>query len=289
MTAEAQGSRKPQSWRLNMPIAGSMRQFIRENSQTQFASLLAAIAEKYLRAYYNEDFYDFDHNGERFALETFARWWGDQPLSIWDIGANDGGWAELAHAQFPQAIIQSFEILGPVADRYEARLSGDWARLHRKGLSDRVGQVEVTWNRECDEASSITIRRTGAPGGNFASVLAPISTVDMEIAAGLPVPDLVKIDTEGHDAAVIRGAKTLLSARRGPSMIQFEYGETWLPGKETLEEVHALLSEAGYRVGRLHPRHVAFSEYAYTDDHFRMGNVIAAKPADLVEALSGIK
>jgi FkbM family methyltransferase len=267
--------------------AGSyVRQVIRERRRAAPIRLLALASEKFLRAYYNEDFYKFDYNGEGFALSTFARWCDGKPV-IWDVGANKGQWAAHTHQLIPGSTIHSFEILPPIADEWEARL-GQTAgvHLHRVGLSDQAGSTEVTWNRACDVASSINIRRHGGPGGDFMSVTCPISTIDTMISDGLPAPVLLKIDTEGHDAAVLRGARRLLDSAQAPAMIQFEYGNTWLPAGETLEKVQEMLEGCGYKVGRLYPNHVGFKRYEYNDDQFRMGNMIAAKPPELVSALA---
>lgn len=273
-------------WRLS-DHGAALRQAIRAGRRSGPVRLMATMAAKFLRAYYNEGFYTFEQNGEAFALDTFAAWWGATPLTVWDVGANDGGWAEAAHGALPRASIHSFEIVPAIATAYRERINGaPWSHLHALGLSDRADQVEVTWNRECDSTSAIAIRQSGVPGGDYARLTCPVSTIDCEIARGLAAPDLLKIDTEGHDAAVLRGARELLDGPGAPQMIQFEYGDTWLPSHETLEDVQGLLEAAGYRVGRLYPNHVAFKAYAYGDDHFRMGNMIAARDPRLVSALA---
>jgi FkbM family methyltransferase len=266
---------------------GFLRQIIRERRRDAPVRLLARASEKFLRAYYNEDFYRFDDNGEAFALSTFARWCDGRPV-IWDVGANSGQWAAHTHQLIPGSTIHSFEILPPIAEAWQARLGKTaGVTLHPLGLSDKAGTTEVTWNRDCDVASSITIRRHGGPGGDFMSMVCTVSTVDAMIADGLPPPALLKIDTEGHDAAVLRGARGLLESARAPAMIQFEYGSTWLPAGETLEQVQEMLEGYGYRVGRLYPTQVGFKRYEYHDDQFRMGNMIAARPPELVAALAG--
>lgn len=275
-------------WRLESGPARALRQSIRQNRRAAPLRFLASICEKYLRAFYNEGFYEFDSNGESFALRQFGSWLADRPVTVWDVGANAGEWAELAKDALPQALVHSFEILPPIAEAYAERLKGaEWAHLHRTGLSDEPGEVHVTWNRDCDSTSSIAIRTTGVPGGRYEEVICPVSTADLLINAGLPAPQLLKIDTEGHDAAVLRGARGLLFGDAAPAMIQFEYGETWIPGRETLEATQRLLEDAGYRVGRSYPDHVDFKRYTYADDHFRMGNMIAAKPPKLIALLAG--
>lgn len=273
-----------------MPAGSLIRQFIRERRRAQPLRLVAQASEKFLRAYYNEDYYKFDLNGEGFALATFAAWFKarcDARPVIWDVGANSGQWAAHTHQMIAGSTIHSFEILPPIADAFEARLvATEGVQLHRMGLSDEARTIEVTWNRDCDVASSINIRRHGGPGGDFQSMTCTVSAIDTKIAEGLPAPALLKIDTEGHDAAVLRGASQLLASDQAPAMIQFEYGNTWLPARETLERVQEYLEACGYTVGRLYPNHVGFKRYEYNDDHFRMGNMVAAKPPALVAALA---
>lgn len=266
---------------------GVVQQVIRDHRRRWPARVVASAAEKYLRAYYNEDFYNFDRNGEGFAMRTFARWCGQESPVVWDVGANHGQWALAAAKTVSGARIHSFEIVPDVAEAFEKRVSGMGSiEIHRIGLSDTPGEVAVTWNRDADMTSSIAYRNTDKFGTDLATVTCPVSTVDRMIQDGLPAPVLLKIDTEGHDAPVLRGARGLLASGDAPAMIQFEYGETWLPARETLEQTHRLLEEAGYAVGRLFPDHVAFKAYEYADDNFRMGNMIAANDPELIALLS---
>jgi FkbM family methyltransferase len=273
------------SWRIGSAGA-TLRQVIRANRRSPPLRFIARVAEKYLRAWHNESFFEFDRNGEAFALRQFARWQATRPLVVWDVGANDGSWATLARRMLPSAQIHSFEILPPIADRYTERMArAEWATLHRIGLSDRVGTTQMSWNVGRDDTSSLAMRPTEARGGEVRQVEVGVSTIDAMLGGGLPPPDLLKIDTEGHDAAVLRGAAGLLKGPDAPAMIQFEYGDTWLPPAETLERAQRQLEEAGYRLGRLFPDHVGFKAYEYTDDHFRMGNMIAVKQESLMRLL----
>ncbi|GMN03281.1 FkbM family methyltransferase [Erythrobacter sp. MTPC3] len=240
--------------------------------------MLADISTKYLRAYYNEGFYEFAENGESFALRTFAEWAGNNVGVIWDVGANDGGWATEAVGFFPEAKIHSFEIVPTIADTFEKQFSSNPnVALHRFGLSDHECTVDVSYNVKYHSTSSINYRATDEFGTDIKTVECSVKTIDAVIARGLAPPVLLKIDTEGHDLSVLRGGKQLLTSGNAPAMIQFEYGETWLPANETLENCSRLLTEAGYRLGRLYPTHVEFKDYGYEDDHYRMGNMIAVR------------
>ena len=98
---------------------------------------------------------------------------------------------------------------------------------------------------------------------------------------------LLKIDTEGHEAAVLRGCAGLLAGPGAPAMIQLEYGDTWIPARESLYAVQPWLESFGYSIGRLFPDRVAFKHWERGDDHFRMGNMVAVRDEELQALLAG--
>lgn len=60
------------------------------------------------RGYENVN-YDFHENGERFVLQTLKKQLRIQ--TVFDVGANRGGWSRIASGIFPEAQIYAFEIL----------------------------------------------------------------------------------------------------------------------------------------------------------------------------------
>jgi hypothetical protein len=75
--------------------------------------------------------------------------------------------------------------------------------------------------------------------------------------AGLEQLALVKIDTEGHDLAVLRGARDLFASQR-ISVAQFEYNHRWIYARCYLRDAFELFEPLGYRVGKLTPAGVEF-------------------------------
>lgn len=270
-------------------ISRQIRQAIRDNRRSPFVRSIASGCEKFLRAWHNDGFFEFQSNGERFVLDTFASWWGPaRPIEVWDVGAHLGEWAEEVHGRIPAAKVTSFEILPPIASGLTSRLGGqDWIDIKTLGLSDRAAQVEVTWNHEHDSTSAIA-PRVGSRwfAGDAERVVCSVTTVDSLLATGAPPPGLLKIDTEGHEAEVLHGAAALLSGPHAPVLIQFEYGETWIPARSLLHDQQTMLEEFGYAVGRVYPNHVHFKRYDYSDEHFRMGNMVAVRDKELQRLLS---
>ncbi len=246
----------------------------------------ARLAARFLNAYHYTGMYDFATNGESFALRTFARFAPENPV-IWDVGAHHGEYAAEAHEILPRAAITSFEILPHIAKAARRKVTGDWFTLREIGLSDAPGSVDVVWNRRADTTNAIAPMDNGFfAHDDLETVSCPVGTIDGLIAEGAPPPHFLKIDVEGHEPAVLRGAAALLEGADAPSMIQFEYGMTWIGASNVLYDTQRRLEHAGYAVGRLFPDHVAFKDYGWADDDFRMGNMIAVRDRGLRDALS---
>ena len=268
-------------------VLSRIRQFIRENRRLAPFRWAGAAAEKYLHAYYNEAFYDFRRNGELFALRTFSSWWGDSAAVVWDVGANCGQWVTEAAAILPSANFHAFEILPSVREQLKIQtMSLKNVQAHDVGLSDAAGEIIVHLNRDDDSTSSVA-PRLGSPYFQRETIPVPCEVITAdEMAQRIPAPDLVKLDVEGHETAVLRGAQHLLASPTAPAMLQIEYGETYIPSGSTLRALYDLVEPHGYAIGRLYPNHVDFRPYAYEQDNYRMGNLIAAKPTDLRRLLA---
>ena len=262
-------------------IAAKLRQIIRENRRSAPLRLIAKACEKYLRAWYNEGWWEFESNGEAFVLSRFNEWAHGRKVVIWDVGAHHGEWAEAAHKLVPSATIHSFEIIPELASRIT---DTDWLSTHTYGLSDAEDIVDVHWNKMYDTTSSISPRH-GTPGFEDDCIIQCKVKPGDQLVAELGSPDFIKIDVEGHEASVLGGLHQTLHGANAPRLIQFEYGTTYVPSGSTLREIYTLLPS--YSIGRLFPNYVDFKSYDYFDEHFRMGNMIATRDQALQRLLGG--
>jgi FkbM family methyltransferase len=261
--------------------------FIRAHRKARFFQLMGKVSERYLWAWSNEDNWDFPRNGERFALQRFAQWWGDRPLLVWDVGAHHGEWATEAHGELPTARIVSFEMI-PQTHQGLVKAMGDkhWSVQVDAGLSDQPGIATACFNQKFDTTSALNPRLGDQLYDDkfLVDVECRLIRGD-DYAREHGVPNLLKIDTEGHEVAVMRGCREFLSGPNAPEMIQFEYGKTYLPTGSTLKQVYDILAPAGYKIGRLYPDQVGFRDYDWSADDFRMGNCIAVKSPELAALL----
>src|SRR3954468_16629026 len=103
---------------------------------------------------------------------------------------------------------------------------------------------------------------------------------------GLDHIDLLKIDAEGYDLHVLRGAQRLLKEQR-IDVIQFEYGEAWPYAGSTLSAAYQLLEGAGYQVFALKGEQLVKVDYQLYGEYFRYTNFVAARPAIATDLMNG--
>jgi FkbM family methyltransferase len=239
---------------------------------------IAHQCERVLEGYYNQNHWDFETNGEARIVAAVAEDRRDGNLVVLDVGAHGGDWTSAVLKARPDADVYCFEIVpgtrAALRDRFRAHAN---VRICEFGLSSAPGEVAVYREIPMDMTATISRRPSTS---DAASMLCKVETGDAAVAQlALARIDLLKIDVEGHEVDVIRGfERTLGSDRLRPALVQFEYGSTFIPGRNTLQQVYELLGPKGYVIGRLYPDGVDFKPYLVADDHFRMGNYIAAQP-----------
>ena len=158
--------------------------------------------------------------------------------TVWDVGSNWGYFALYAcsHPQF-HGKVHAFE---PIAATFHDLQN----TVQQAGLADRV---------ECHSfalGEHGGISRTTLPDGVHSGLSALTDDgagerVEVRAADSLdiPDPDVIKLDVEGFEAAVLRGARRVI-ARAKPMIIM----ESWLgPIQQTLEPLR-VLEELGYRL-----------------------------------------
>lgn len=240
-------------------------------------------ARRYVAAYENVN-YDFRVNGEAYVLQKLA----ECGMSvIFDVGANRGEWTRLAIATNPGARIHSFEIVPSTFALLKDAVSGlEGVTLNNVGLNDRAGTCEILVSQAKDTHSTMVSTTIGR-NSEFKPISVNCITGDDYCAANdVQHIDLLKIDVEGAEPAVLRGFSKMLSSGK-ISVIQFEYTEINIDSRYLLKDFYAVLGCYGYVVGKLYPNGVDFKAYDFRDENFRGPNYIAALRMrdDVVEAM----
>ncbi|MGH2916594.1 MAG: FkbM family methyltransferase [Solirubrobacteraceae bacterium] len=191
-----------------------------------------------------------------------------------DVGANVGDWSAMALARFPKlARLVAFEP-GAVAVSLRTRLRDDpRATVIEAAVSDSPGSVTLFEQTDDTKLSSLIPTAFTTPR------TVDCVRLDDELARlGLPRVDLLKIDAEGLDLHVLRGASGALAERR-IAAVQFEYGPLWQQAGSTLHAAYRLLGEAGYRTLLITPRGLREFPVTQITELYVYANFVALAPS----------
>ena len=145
------------------------------------------------------------------ALARLKNEFGFTPEIIYDIGAYHGNWTKLSRRIYPDAQYFLFE----ANPEHASMLQSTGERHFIAALAEKDGA----------QADFYTPRNAGATGASFfreqtihyqggSLCVVPLTTrrLDMLVQEyGLPSPDLIKLDVQGSELAVLRGAGDLLN------------------------------------------------------------------------------
>jgi FkbM family methyltransferase len=132
---------------------------------------------------------------------------GFNPAHIVDIGANRGTWTRNALQYFPDAYYSLFEPQAYLAASFNDLLKNPQVKFHAKGVGATSGMMDLTTS-DRDDSFSFSFTAEQAQARGRTQVKAPVVALDEFLPTlDLPSPDLVKIDAEGWDLEVLKGAE----------------------------------------------------------------------------------
>jgi FkbM family methyltransferase len=177
--------------------------------------------QRYQSVSLSEYHYLRDGNPETYESALIERTLGPGMVVI-DVGANHGLFSlEAAHLAGESGVIHAFEPTPSTRQLLESNLAANdlgRVRVFPTALGDRPGTARLRVHREMSGLNTLASddiiwnRRTLRAD---AIVEVPITTLDTHVEAeGLDRIDFLKIDVEGFELGVIRGARGLLRARR---------------------------------------------------------------------------
>lgn len=220
-------------------------------------------------------------SGETFlvgrALVAFVN--KKNPLFV-DVGANYGNYTLMLLRAFPGASIISFE---PVPETYLAlqqAVYGKAVRCLPLGLSDRASTSSIFDYGDASHAAHASVYADVLQVLHKASKIREIqinlTTLD-EFCSGEKIEkiDFLKVDTEGNELAVLRGAANMISSGSIP-LIQFEFNEMNVISRVFLKDFYDTLKD--YSFYRLMPTGLlSLGSYNSRNEIFRFQNILALK------------
>jgi len=188
--------------------------------------------------------------GEERFLESWLR--GGETCVLLDVGANHGAYAAYMHRLCPTARIYAFEPHPRIFAGLKLR-AGALPGVEAVNLAVSAAPGEVTlFDFAAADGSTQASLDEGAVrlfGGETVAHQARATTIDAFMAERkLAAIDLLKIDTEGFDLSVLKGARAALR-QRAIRAIQFEFIPADIAVHVTMRDFFEVLE--GYRIFRL--------------------------------------
>lgn len=203
---------------------------------------------------------------------------------LMDVGANLGDWSSLAAEAATEIQLANPRIIAFEPTPATHSLLSE--RLKRQGMTDRVEAVQAAMSDQCGTQtffvlgpgegrnSLVRLEEAGTPKQQELTVRC--DTIDaycarQEIESVL----MLKVDAEGHDLSVLKGAKSMLS-RQHIRYLQFEYNQRWIDSRSFLKDAFDLLLSNNYHVGKVTRRGIEqYQTWNFELETWRQANYLA--------------
>lgn len=219
---------------------------------------------------------DWVDSGEAALLARISR---ERPgvTTVFDVGANVGGWACDAHAAWPGATIHAFEPSASTYAKLVSNVSGLSVRTVNAALSNESGEAVLHAVSGLSGLSSLHLRDLAAHDMTMtASETVQLMRLDdYAKEQGITHIDFLKIDAEGHELSVLQGAQGMIAAGE-IDFIQFEFGGTCIDSRVFLRDFVRFL-EPHYDLARVLVDAVAPLRYDEYEEIFSTCNFLATR------------
>jgi FkbM family methyltransferase len=220
-------------------------------------------------------------SGETYLLKNLNKILGkknDSRITVFDVGANVGDYAREAYVLLgPSARISCFEPSHATCEMLKKNTRGIGAiAVHPLGFSDVEETLELFSDTKGSGLASVYDRRLDHQNIHLLNrETVRLSTIDRFcLENGIASIHLLKVDVEGHEYKVFKGAAGMIDAN-AIDVIQFEFGGCNIDSRTFFQDFYYLLNPK-YRLFRLAVDGIVpIDIYNEKQEQFRTTNFIA--------------
>lgn len=192
--------------------------------------------------------------------------WGLPINRVFDVGANIGQTSLAVLANFPNAVVYSFEPHPDTFKKLAECLEGRRAQAFNVALGDKPGEAQLfTYGYDVLNSLSPTATFAVRFGTTGKPIPIQVSTVDEFCSShDIDTIDVLKVDTEGCDLDVLKGAADKLKSHK-INFVYTEFNDIFERAGRTggaLAPICAFLEPFGFRFI------TAYTEHVVTDGEF---------------------
>ncbi len=219
-------------------------------------------------------------SGEKYLIRRFL------PLIItkedpvfFDVGANLGNYSASLLGVFPNATIHAFEPHPKNFSSLKANVPSNKIKCYNIALGEARGELTLYDRADYDGSSHASLYEaviSEIHNQNTVELAVSVETLD-EFCAEKNITDIdfIKIDTEGSELSILRGAKKLLE-NESIKYIHFEFNEMNVISRTFFRDIRNMLQD--FDLYRLLPNdvlHIRPSEFPVFTELFAYQNIIA--------------
>lgn len=241
---------------------------------------LKHLCEQYENLVMGEIMCDIRYDGELDLMRVLL----PHCRSVFDVGFNLGDWSALALEINPNLQIHGFEADPGIFDHARQRFEGKGSVVvNPAGLSVEAGK-RVFYSIGGESGLGSMYQHPEA------SLQRPVEITFTTVTEycrerGIQHIDYMKIDVEGGEFDVMRGAETLMNEGK-IDFIHFEYGPGYISSRTLLLDIMALAERHGYGTWLIHPRKlVRVDSYARKYENFKTKYFLLARSDSLLRPL----
>lgn len=213
-------------------------------------------------------YFDDEGSGKDPLLDILRRLDQKAPI-IFDVGANIGQSVKNLKRYFPYGKIYSFE---PSANAYKEleKVSSQYKNVepYQIALGSQETQMKIYENSSSDMNSFLKMGKNGS-GSIIGESVVEVTTIDQFCARNnIQKIHILKIDAQGYDFEVIKGAKEMILANK-IELLYFEiiFSEMY-KGVPRFSEIYDFLIDHGFSLVSLYDFHYQKNLAGWTDGLF---------------------
>lgn len=195
-----------------------------------------------------------DHDAYDMLARGIPR---DAAITVADIGANAGDISQRIRVAFPNATVYAFEPLAGPFDKLQSRAADDpMIRPVRVALGDRTGTI--AFHEAANPVYSSVLPPAARTLDNSFGAARTVSTSEVPVrrldewseAEGVDRFDLLKLDVQGYELAVLSGAERVVE--RATAVYSEAHLAPAYDGAATFAEIDLHLRDRGFVLHQIH-------------------------------------
>lgn len=218
-------------------------------------------------------------NGEQWLINRVA----PKAKVFIDVGANIGTWSKcflskMADPQKGLLFEPSPLAVACLNDDFKQEIKKSLVEIVSAAVCEQSGSMDFYMEESAGETSSL-ISKHSKPQAQ--KIFVETTTIGAEVEKRkLKFIDFLKIDAEGYDLHVLRGAEKCL-IEKAVGVIQFEYNQPWANSSSTLISALDYLGKHDYKVYLLKQNGLYNFNYNIYGEYFHYSNFVAIAPGYL--------